>query len=440
MAANISNKNMFQRFLHSQVFGALILIATTIVALGWANSQWGQLYYDISHTYVGIKFGELEFKMTLSHWIKDGLMAIFFFVVGLEIKREIVVGELSTLDKAVLPVLAAVGGAVLPALLYVAFNLDSGALSGWGIPMAPDIAFALGILAMFGKRVPLELKIFLTALAIADDLIAVAAIAVFYTPDLSVGMLLLSGVPLALMVWMNRAGVRATWAYSLLAFLIWIAVLLSGVHATIAGVMVALVVPVRPAMDPGQFIATTSGLLKEIDGPDNSLDALIHDSKRRNRLNQLGITVEEAIPPGIAMEHRLHPLMGFVILPLFALFSAGVTFDAETFEGFPTAVSLGVIFGLVLGKPLGVLLTSWLVIRIAKPDLGVLTLPMLLGAGCLAGIGFTMAIFISELAYASETLINQAKVGVLIASALAALLGALVLHFSLPRRDTSVAQ
>jgi NhaA family Na+:H+ antiporter len=204
--------------------------------------------------------------------------------------------------------------------------------------------------------------------------------------------------------------------------------------------MVALVVPVRPAMDPGQFIATTSSLLKEIDGPDNSLDALIHDSKRRNRLNQLGITVEEAIPPGIAMEHRLHPLMGFVILPLFALFSAGVAFDAQTFQGFPTAVSLGVIFGLVLGKPLGVLLTSWLVIRIAKPDLGGLTLPMLLGAGCLAGIGFTMAIFISELAYASETLINQAKVGVLIASALAALLGALVLHFSLPRGDATAAQ
>jgi NhaA family Na+:H+ antiporter len=432
MATQVSGQNMFNRFLHSQVFGAFVLIFTTAIALIWANSQWGQAYYDISHTYLGVRFGEAEFKLTLSHWIKDGLMAIFFFVVGLEIKREIVVGELSSVDKAMLPVVAAIGGAVVPALFYVAINLGTGSISGWGIPMATDIAFALGVLAMFGKRVPLGLKVFLTALAIADDLIAVAAIAIFYTPDLDVATLALSVIPLVVMAILNRSGVRATWIYSVLAIIVWLGVLGSGVHATIAGVMVAMVIPVRPVIDPGSFIRTTRDLLGEIDGADNSLDALIHDAKRRNKLSSLTLAVEDAIPPAIAMEHRLHPFQSFLILPLFALFSAGVAFDAETLEGFPTAVSLGVIVGLVLGKPVGIMIASWGVMKLANIELNGVTLPMLLGAGCLAGIGFTMSIFISELAYTNETFINQAKVGILIASLASGVLGALVLHKTLP--------
>ena len=434
MASHDPNQTMFQRFLHSQVFGALVLILTTAIALVWANSRWGQVYYDVSHMYVGVKFGATEFKMTLSHWIKDGLMAIFFFVVGLEIKREIIVGELSSTQKAMLPVMAAVGGAVVPALLYVVLNLNGGSLAGWGIPMATDIAFALGILAMFGKRVPLELKVFLTALAIADDLIAVAAIAIFYTPNLSIGTLLLSIIPLGLMIILNRAGVRATWIYSVLAIIVWFDVLLSGVHATVAGVMVAFVIPTRPSIDPGKFIHATQYLLRQIDGPDNSLDALIHDQCRRNKLNELALTVEDAIPPGIALEASLHPLISFVILPLFALFSAGVDFDAQSGSGIVSPVSLGIIVGLVIGKPLGIMLVSWLVLRLGKADLGEMTLPMLLGAGCLSGIGFTMSIFISELAFVSEALIHQAKVGVLIASIAAGAIGAVVLHLTLPAR------
>ena len=434
MAAEPTSKNMFQRFLHSQVTGALILIVTTVIALVWANSQWGQLYYDVSHMYVGVKFGAAEFKMSLSHWIKDGLMAIFFFVVGLEIKREIIVGELSSPQKAMLPVFAAIGGAVVPALLYVGVNLSGGSLAGWGIPMATDIAFALGVLAMFGKRVPLELKIFLTALAIVDDLIAVAVIAVFYTPNLSVGTLLLSIIPLGLMIWLNRRGVRATWIYAVLAFVVWLDVLLSGVHATIAGVLVAMVIPIRPSIDPARFIKTTSSLLQEIDGPDNSLDALIHDSRRRNKLNELSLAVDDAVPPGIALEHSLHPLIAFIILPLFALFSAGVDFGSETTEGLLSPISLGIIAGLVIGKPIGIMIMSWLVMKIARVDPGALTLPVLLGAACLSGIGFTMSIFISELAFMSEALIYQAKVGVLFASLLAGLSGAVVLHMTLPKR------
>ena len=434
MVAHVSGKNMFQRFLHSQVFSAFILIGATAVALVWANSQWGQFYYDLSHTYMGVKFGEWEFKLTLSHWIKDGLMAIFFFVVGLEIKREIVVGELSSVDKAMLPICAAVGGAIVPAALYAAVNMGSGTIAGWGIPMATDIAFALGVLSMFGSRVPLGLKIFLTALAIADDLIAVAAIAVFYTPDLDVATLFLSIVPLVLMLVFNKLGIRATWVYTTLALIVWLGVLGSGVHATIAGVLVAMVIPVRPVIDPQEFIDTTSRLLKDLHGEDNSLDALIHDSERRGKITQLSLTVEDATPPAIALEHRLHPFQSFVILPLFALFSAGVAFSTETMDGFPTSVSLGVIIGLVIGKPVGVMLASWLILKLAKIELGDVTMGQLLGAGCLAGIGFTMSIFISELAYTDELFIDQAKVGILIASVAAGLIGACVLHFTLPKR------
>ena len=433
MAGHISKSNMFERFLHSQVIGALILIATTAVALIWANSAWGQYYYDLSDTYLGIRFGDAEFKLTLSYWIKDGLMAIFFFVVGLEIKREIVVGELSSVDKAMLPVAAAIGGAVVPAGIYAWLNMGGEGAPGWGIPMATDIAFALGVLSLFGKRVPLALKVFLTALAIADDLLAVAVIAIFYTPDLNVGMLALALLTVGLMLLASRMGVRATWVYALLAFIVWIDVLGSGVHATIAGVLVAMVIPVRPSIDPEEFMDTASSLLGKARGEDNSLDALIHDAERRRNLEQLSITVEDAIPPATALEHRLHPVQSLVILPLFALFSAGVAFSAENLEGFPTGVSLGVIAGLVLGKPIGVLAASWLVLRFADIEMGQITLPQLLGAGFLAGIGFTMSIFISELAFVNELLIDQAKVGILIASLLAGICGAIILHSTLPK-------
>jgi NhaA family Na+:H+ antiporter len=432
MTTHISDQNMFQRFLHSQVTGSLILIATTVVALVWANSQWGDFYYELSHTYLGIHFGDWDFELSLSHWIKDGLMAIFFFVVGLEIKREIVVGELSSMDRAMLPVCAALGGAIVPATIYALVNTSGEAAAGWGIPMATDIAFALGVLSMFGSRVPLGLKVFLTALAIADDLLAVAVIAVFYTPDLNFGILLFALIPLGIMVALSRAGVRATWIYAVMAFLVWLDVLGSGVHATIAGVLVAMVIPVRPAIDPAEFTEKTSALLSKVIGTDNSLDALIHDAGRREKLEQLSLTVEDAIPPAIALENSLHPLQAFVILPLFALFSAGVAFSPENLAGFPSGVELGVILGLVVGKPLGVLLASWLVIKFARVKLIEITLPQLVGAGCLGGIGFTMSIFISELAFTTDAMIDQAKVGILVASVAAGILGAIVLHFTLP--------
>ena len=437
MVGHVSHSNMYQRFLHSQVAGSVVLVVATAIALIWANSPWGQYYFEISHTYLGIRFDEWEFKLTLSHWIKDGLMAIFFFVVGLEIKREIIVGELSSKEKAMLPVCAALGGAVVPAILYALFNLGGEGISGWGIPMATDIAFALGVLSLFGPRVPLGLKIFLTALAIADDLIAVAVIAVFYTPDLSVVPLIVAGICTLFMVAANRLGIRATWVYTTLALLVWVDVLGSGVHATIAGVMVAMVIPVRPSVDPGELMDEASKLIKQTRGRDNSLDALIHDSERRTTLAQFLLTVEDAIPPAQALEHRLHPLSAFVILPLFALFSAGVALSPENLEGFPTGISLGVIVGLVVGKPIGVLLASWLAMKLVRVELQGVTVTQLLGAGCLSGIGFTMSIFISELAFTDTALIDQAKVGILAASFAAGVVGVIVLSYALPKAHST---
>lgn len=432
MIQHVQN-GMFQRFLHSQVAGSLVLLVSTCIALGWANSQWGQLYYDISHTYVGVSFGEARFQLTLSHWIKDGLMAIFFFVVGLEIKREIVVGELSSLDKALLPVGAALGGAVVPALLYVWVNVGGPGAAGWGIPMATDIAFALGVLSLFGRRVPISLKVFLTALAIADDLLAVFVIAVFYTPQLNVYTLLFSAVPLALMVLANRSGIRATWVYTVLALAVWVDVLGSGVHATIAGILVALVIPVRPAIEPREFVRLSSAALNDLRKADQSLDALIHDKERRDQIARIALLAEDAIPAGIALESRLHPVQSFLILPLFALFSAGVAFSPENLQGFPTPVSLGVMVGLVVGKPIGVVIAGWLIIRVfGNEEIGI-SLGQLLGAGCLAGIGFTMSIFISELAFVNEALIDQAKVGILAGSLFSGILGAAILSITLPK-------
>jgi NhaA family Na+:H+ antiporter len=279
------------------------------------------------------------------------------------------------------------------------------------------------------------LKVFLTALAIADDLLAVAVIAVFYTPQLDFSTLLLAVIPMILMAVLSKAQVRAAWVYALLAFFVWLSVLGSGVHATIAGVMVAMVIPVRPVIDPDQFLNLSNSLLEAVRGKDNSLDALIHDAERREKLEQLELAVEDAIPPAIKLEHSLHPFQSFVILPLFALFSAGVTFNAATMDGFPTGISLGVMVGLVAGKPLGVLAASLLVLKFSNVKLQGVTVPQLLGAGCLAGIGFTMSIFISELAWTDESLIDQAKVGILFASVLAGVIGSIVLHLTLPKLE-----
>lgn len=424
----------FQWFLHSEVSGSVVLLACTIVALVVANSPWAGHYFHLLETKIGVSWGDSAFKLSLHHWINDGLMVLFFFVVGLEIKRELVVGHLSSVRQAVLPVAAALGGMVVPAVIYAAVNAGGDGARGWGIPMATDIAFALGILALFGSRVPIGLKVFLTALAIADDLGAVAVIALVYTDTIRVAGLIVAGAFLAALLVAGRVlHVRSAALLLLLAVGVWVGVLASGVHATVAGVIVALVIPVRARIAPGAFLDLAEDRLERLRGSELTPVSMIFDEGQLDAIVELHEAAGDMEPPGLALEHALHPVQALVVLPLFALANAGVAIDGRVLDTLGSPVALGVVFGLALGKLLGIAALTWAVVRSGKAELpeGV-TWPQIGGVGCLAGVGFTMSLFVSELAFAQPALVGQAKVGILAASLVAGIAGYAVLHKSLP--------
>jgi NhaA family Na+:H+ antiporter len=376
--------------------------------------------------------------MSLQHWINDALMAIFFFVVGLEVKREISIGQLSTLRKAALPVSAAVGGMLIPAAFYYAMNAGGPAAQGWGIPMATDIAFALGLLALFGSRAPIGLKVFLTALAIADDIGAVLVIAFFYTASLKFGALAVAGVFMLLIVGARAVGIRRSGIYLLLAVGVWLSVLTSGLHATIAGILVAMLVPIRAKIEPEQFMERARNRLAELESAVLTRDSMVDDKAQLHALDDIHETTGDMIPPGIALEHRLHPVQAFLILPLFALFNAGVYLGGDALGQTTDPIAVGIILGLVLGKQIGVVGFSWLSIKTGLADLpdGV-SWPHIWGASCLAGVGFTMSLFIAELAFDDPIQIGKAKLGILEASLVAGALGYWILSRSLPKAAKS---
>ena len=404
-----------------------------MLALAWANSPWAASYFELQHTYIGVSWGDASFKLSLQHWINDGLMVVFFFVVGLEIKRELVVGQLSSMRKAFGPVAAALGGMVVPAALYLVFNGGTEAARGWGVPMATDIAFALGILALFGARAPIGLKVVLTALAIADDIGAVLVIALFYTEKVRILALVVAGVLLLLLAAANRARLRPPGLYILLALGVWAAVFASGVHATVAGILVAFVVPVRARIEPREYLARLRRASGELDALEDSLTrvSMLSETQQLDLLDDVYHSTGDMIPSGIALEHFLHPLQAFIILPLFALFNAGVALNAEMLAMPPDRLTLGVIAGLFVGKQVGVMLFTWLAVksgRASRPE-GV-SWPMIYGVSCLAGVGFTMSLFISELAF-TGTMASEAKIGILAGSLLAGIWGYLVLFRAL---------
>jgi NhaA family Na+:H+ antiporter len=428
---------VFARFVHSEVTGSVILLACTVVALAWANSPWSEHYFHLLHTELGFSIAGTDRTLSLHLWINDLLMAIFFFVVGLEIKREMVVGRLSTFDKAILPVAAALGGMIAPALIYFFLNSSGEASRGWGVPVATDIAFALGVLSLFGKRVPIGLKVFLTALAIADDLGAVLVIAVFYTSTLNFGALITAGIFIALIALAGRLGVRSPMVYLLLAIGVWLAVFESGVHATVAGVLLALLMPVRAGRDPEHFIAEVREKWEELRSSDLTRDSMIHDRSQLDAISNLRRAAQDMEPAGLILEERLHPFVAFFILPLFAFFNAGVRIEGSFGDTLMQPVSLGVIVGLVLGKQIGISVFSWIAVksgRAALPD-GV-DWGDLYGAACLGGVGFTMSLFIAELAFETPALGAEAKIGILSASLIAAIWGVSVLFFQLSRRSS----
>jgi Na+:H+ antiporter, NhaA family len=425
----------FRQFAATASAGGIVLLVATAIALVWANSQWADAYHHIWETPLQVGIGGWRAEWTAHHFINDGLMAVFFFVVGLEIKREMVAGELKSVRTAALPMIAALGGMVVPAAIYVAINRGGPGMSGWGVPMATDIAFALGILALLGDRVPVGLKVFLAALAIVDDIGAILVIAIFYSVGVNWSALAAVVVILLLSAGANAAGVRKPWAFGFIGLLLWGAVLASGVHATVAGVLLAMTIPVRTRIRETQFLANARRALEDFDAaaeltasdPDTTI---LSNTDHHTALEELENLVDDARPPLIRMEHALHGIVAFAIMPLFALANAGVSLSGAALSGaFASPITLGAIMGLAIGKPLGITGFSWLAVRA-----GVATLParvtwgMLAGAGVLGGVGFTMALFIAGLAFADAALLDVAKVGVLTGSAVTGVGGWLLLR------------
>ncbi len=438
----MSNKplNTFKisRFINEEAYGGIILIFATIAALIWANSVFYEGYYHIWHEYkVGIVWGKINLVGSLHHWINDGLMALFFFTVGLEIKREIMGGELSSIKKASMPIAAAVGGMIIPAFIYalvVAKHPEY--LHGWGIPMATDIAFALGLLALLGKRVNINLKIFLTALAIADDLGAVMVIAVFYTDAINYSELISAAFFLGILVIANFAGIRNTFFYALVGITgVWVAFIFSGVHATIAGVLIALTIPARTKVSEIEYIGGLSKCLSKFKDEQPNENSLL-TKEQTHLIAKIDNLNRQAQTPLQKLEHALHPITVYFILPVFALSNAGVHIEGSILHMIMHPISLGIIAGLVLGKFLGVSLFSKLMVwlKISTLPLGV-TWRQIYGIAFLAGIGFTMSMFISDLAFVNDDFKQIAKVGIMAASFISAIIGMLWLGLGAKKHD-----
>ena len=415
----------FQTFFRLQSASGILLLLSAVAALIWANSPAADSYFRLLNAKITVDVALLSISKPLLLWINDGLMAVFFFVVGLEIKREILMGELAAPKKAALSVAAAVGGMLVPAGIYSLLNAGGPGSAGWGIPMATDIAFTLGVIALLGRRVPLALKIFVTAVAIVDDLGAVLVIAIFYTEKLSLASLGIGAGFLLLLILFNFGGVRRPLPYVLLGIALWIAFLKSGVHATIAGVLLALTIPANRLIDAPEYLLRVQGLVNEFaEDVRPGRNELTED--QRDAVHSLEVVSENVGTPLSRLEHALHPWVAFFIMPVFALANAGVAMGGEITMTNP--VTLGVILGLLLGKQLGILIFSWLSVR-----LGIAALPgdaswrQMWGLSLLCGIGFTMSLFIASLAFADPALLDNAKVGILTGSLLSGLVGAAIL-------------
>jgi NhaA family Na+:H+ antiporter len=428
----------FEHFLHAQTTTGLVLMFMTVVALVLANSPLADGYMHFFHTKIDLNVGSWKLSHSIHHWINDGLMAIFFFLIGLEIKREILVGELSNIKVAILPIVAAIGGMVIPALIYIAINAGGEGASGWGIPMATDIAFAISALVLLGKRVPTTLVTFLVALAIVDDLGAVLVIAIFYTDTIHMLPLLLAGGSFLVLVAFNRFGIHMILPYFVVGLLMWFFMLESGVHATIAGVIAAMAIPSKPKLNPLNFSESTRELLNDYDKYKVCEDHTMHENQKAI-LQNIKDKIDSIGTPAARLENDLHLMVALVIIPLFALANAGIAIDFGSIGStIVEPVSLGIIAGLVLGKVLGVFGVSWLAIKlgIARLPEGS-TMSQIFGVAFLAGIGFTMSIFVADLAFVnSPELVFQAKVGILSASLFAGLFGFFWLKYVAKRENT----
>lgn len=413
-----------ERFLRIEAASGIVLLIAAAIALAWANSPWSASYVELWHTPVGVRVGAFGFERTLEWFVNDALMVVFFFVVGMEIRREVHHGELSEWRRAALPAAAALGGMIAPAGLYLLLAGAPLTRSGWGVPMATDIAFAVGILALLGKRVPPALRVLLLALAVIDDLGAIIVIALFYSSGVAVSGLLVAALGLGFVVAMQRLGVRSKAAYIAPAVVAWAGVYAAGIHPTIAGVVVGLMTPVRAWFGPEGFIAGVQGELEQLGRVDR---ARLSSHELATTLRHVNRARREALSPAESLIETLHPWVAFGIMPLFALANAGVQLSGGGLDADGWSVATAVAVGLIVGKPLGVLLATGLALRSGLGTLPIgLTMRHLLVLGVVAGIGFTMALFIAQLAFVDPELLAAAKAGVLGASGAAAIVGLLL--------------
>lgn len=417
-----------QAFMATESAGGVLLVIATVLALAWANSPWGHTYAEFWHTKLSVNAGPLGVALSLEHWVNDGLMVIFFLLVGLEIKRELLTGELASVRRAALPAVGAVGGMVVPAAIYAFFNARGPGSPGWGIPMATDIAFAVGVLALVGRSMPAALKVFLLAVAIVDDLGAVLVIALFYTSEVSLLWLGVAGLFLAVLILLNIAKVHSPLPYILLGIGLWAATLSSGVHATIAGVLLAFTIPATRQTEEGPYVEYVRKMLARFERDAKEVPDKITEDQS-HALKSMEEAAQAVQTPLARVEHALLAPVGFLIVPLFALANAGVDLRSVGSSAFTSPIAWGVICGLLLGKPIGIMLASWGAIRsgIASMPTGA-TWKQVFGVSMLCGIGFTMSLFVANLAFPGDAgQLGAAKVGILVASLLATISGALII-------------
>ncbi|SKB50573.1 Na+/H+ antiporter NhaA [Dyadobacter psychrophilus] len=404
------------KFIHQEYTSGIVLFLCVIAALIWVNSPFAESYHHVWETSLSVGFAGSTFDHPLHIWINDGLMAVFFFVIGLELKREFMAGELSSVKKASLPMVAALGGMLVPAFIYFLFNKGLDSASGWGIPMATDIAFALGLLSLSGKNIPTSVKVFLSALAVADDLGAVLVIAFFYTAHIEYSYLLFGAGFLILLVGGNLLGIRHTLFYLLIGIAVWACFLFSGVHATIAGVLVAFTIPARTKINEKEYLQEIHANAKEFEVA-IPLHGPLMTSDQHHIIEEIKRVSIDAQTPLQKIEYGLHPWVAFLIMPLFAIANSGMHIGSDFFSALINPVSAGVMVGLVVGKLVGVFGFTWVMVKIGIADLPrLVSWKHIFGVALLAGVGFTMSLFVTNLAFVDAQHIDAAKYGILLAS------------------------
>jgi NhaA family Na+:H+ antiporter len=436
--ANRSNGILspIQEFFKIEAAGGIVLLIFTVIALVWANSAWGHYYQELWERKITIGIGNFNLSKSILHWVNDGLMAIFFFVVGLEIKRELLAGELSSPKKAALPIAAAIGGMIVPALFFIILNKNPETEVGWGIPMATDIAFTLGILSLLGKRVPLSLKIFLVAFAIVDDLGAVLIIALFYSESIHWNYLIVALVLVLVLVFFNRSNIRKPNAYVLVGVVIWYLFLKSGIHPTIAGVLIAFTIPVKRMIRRTAFIGNMQKNMDYFCASPKPQSMIALREHHMAALDNMEDEIQRVQSPAQRLEHGLHGFVTFFVMPLFALINAGVVLKGADFSDVFSGLSGVIEMSLVGGKIIGIFLFSYIAVKI-----GLAKLPervkwkQILSLSFLGGMGFTMSLFVANLAYKSDVFLNPAKIGILTGSLIAGIGGYIMLYLTLEKKN-----